>query len=122
MTLAQALIQGRIAQAQGNFTAAIEHFQEAAAIQDRLPYMEPPYWPNPVRQTLAAALLQAGRVPEAEEQFVRALNRAPANGWSYYGLSQVHKARGDTAAAAQAEAELAKTWMGDRGILQVGSL
>src|SRR5215831_17649117 len=122
MTLAQALIQGRIAQAQGNFTAAIEHFQEAAAMQDRLPYMEPPYWPNPVRQTLAAALLQAGRVPEAEEQFVRALRRAPANGWSYYGLSQVHKARGDAAAAAQAEAELAKTWIGDRAILQLGNL
>jgi tetratricopeptide (TPR) repeat protein len=122
MTLAQAVIQGRIAQTQGNFTAALEQFQEAAAIQDRLPYMEPPYWYYPVRQTLAAVLLQAGRLPEAEEQFVRALKRAPANGWSYYGLSQVYKARGDAAAAAQAEAELAKTWIGDRSVLQLGNL
>jgi tetratricopeptide (TPR) repeat protein len=122
MTLAQAVIQGRIAQTQGNFTAALEQFQEAAAIQDRLPYMEPPYWYYPVRQTLAAVLLQAGRLPEAEEQFVRALKRAPANGWSYYGLSQVYKARGDAAAAVQAEAELAKTWIGDRSVLQLGNL
>ena len=34
----------------------------------------------------------------------------------------VHKARGDAAAAAQAEAELAKTWIGDRAILQLGNL
>jgi tetratricopeptide (TPR) repeat protein len=122
MTLAQAVIQGRIAQTQGDFTAALEQFQEAAAIQDRLPYMEPPYWYYPVRQTLAAVLLQAGRLPEAEEQFVRALKRAPANGWSYYGLSQVYKARGDATAAAQAEAELAKTWIDDRSVLQLGNL
>jgi len=116
------VIRGRVAQAQGNFTVAIEHFQEAAALQDRLPYTEPPYWYYPVRQTLAAVLLQAGRLAEAEDQFLRALKRAPANGWSYYGLSQVYKARGNAAASAKAEAELAKTWMGDRGILQVGSL
>jgi tetratricopeptide (TPR) repeat protein len=122
LKLAHAVIQGRIAQAQGNFTVAIEHFQEAAALQDSLPYTEPPYWYYPVRQTLAAVLLQAGRLPEAEDQFLRALKRAPANGWSYYGLSQVYKARGNVAAAAQAEAELAKTWIGDRGILQVGNL
>ena len=52
----------------------------------------------------------------------REARRAPANGWSYYGLSQVHKARGDAATAAQAEAELAKTWIGDRAILQLGNL
>jgi tetratricopeptide (TPR) repeat protein len=122
MNLAQSVIQGRIAQAQGNFTAAIDHFQQAAAIQDRLPYMEPPYWYYPVRQTLAAVLLQAGRPQDAEDQFMRALKRAPANGWSYYGLSQVYKARGDASAAGQAEAELAKTWIGDRAILQLGNL
>ena len=47
---------------------------------------------------------------------------APANGWSYYGLSQVYKARGDAAAAARAEAELAKTWIGDHRLLQISNL
>ena len=44
--------------------------------------MEPPYWYYPVRQSLAVALMQAGRLDEAEEQFQRALKRAPGNGWS----------------------------------------
>jgi tetratricopeptide (TPR) repeat protein len=122
LKLAHVMIRGRVAQAQADFAVAIERFQEAAAVQDGLPYTEPPYWYYPVRQTLAAALLQAGRLPEAEDQFLRALKRAPANGWSYYGLSQVYKARGNAAASANAEAELAKTWIGDRGILQVSNL
>ena len=122
MRLARAVIEGRVAQAQGNLSVAIARFEEAAALQDTLPYTEPPYWYYPVRQTLAAALLQAGRLPEAEDQFQRALKRAPANGWSYYGLLQVYKARGDATAAAQAEAELAKTWIGDRQLLQISNL
>ena len=71
---------------------------------------------------LAATLLQAGRLAEAEDQFKRALHQAPANGWSYYGLVQLYKARGAAAAAAQAEAQLAKTWAGDRQLLQISKL
>jgi tetratricopeptide (TPR) repeat protein len=109
MRLARAVIQGRVAQAQGNLTAAIGRFEEAAALQDALPYTEPPYWYYPVRQTLAATLLQAGRFAEAEDQFQHALKRAPANGWSYYGLVQVYKARGDaTAGAADSPGPLAE--------------
>jgi tetratricopeptide (TPR) repeat protein len=122
MQLAQHVIRGRIAQAQENFAAAIVQFEAAAALQDTLPYTEPPYWYYPVRQSLAAALLQAGRFSEAENQFLRALKRAPANGWSYYGLAQVYKARGYTAAATKAEADLAKTWVGDRTLLQLSRL
>jgi hypothetical protein len=44
-----------------------------------------------VRQSLAAALMQAGRLGEAEEQFQRALKEAPNNGWSYFGLSELYK-------------------------------
>jgi tetratricopeptide (TPR) repeat protein len=122
LKLARTVIAGRVAQGQGDPTSAIGHFEEAAAIQDTLPYTEPPYWYYPVRQTLAAALLQAGRLAEAEAQFQRALTRAPANGWSYFGLSEVYKARGDAAAAERAEAELARTWVGDHALLQVSRL
>jgi tetratricopeptide (TPR) repeat protein len=122
LKLARTVIGGRVAQAQGDFQAAATRFEEAAVIQDALPYTEPPYWYYPVRQSLAAALLQAGRLPEAEEQFQRALKRAPANGWSYFGLSELYKARGDAAAADKAEADLARTWVGDRGLLQVSNL
>src|SRR5215475_6012152 len=122
MTLARTVIAGRVAQAQGDFPAAVRQFEEAAALQDALPYTEPPYWYYPVRQTLAAALLQAGRLADAEEQFQRALRRSPNNGWSYFGLAELYQARRDSAAAAKAEAELAKTWVGDRGLLQISNL
>ena len=122
LRIARTLITARVAQGKGDKAAAIKQFEQAAALQDALPYTEPPYWYYPIRQSLAAALLQAGRHAEAKEQFERALRRAPANGWSYYGLAELHKARGDTAAARKAEADLAKTWIGDRKLLQISKL
>ena len=61
MKLARTVIAARIAQAQGDTATAIARFTEAAALQDTLPYTEPPYWYYPVRQSLGAALLQAGQ-------------------------------------------------------------
>jgi tetratricopeptide (TPR) repeat protein len=120
--IARTVVLARVAQAQGNTRAAIARFGRAAELQDALPYTEPPYWYYPIRQSLAAALLQDGRYAEAERQFQRALARAPANGWSYYGLAELYKARGNAAAAKKAEADLAKTWIGDRKLLQVSNL
>jgi len=122
LRIARTLVLARIAQARGVTRTAIVRFERAAALQDALPYTEPPYWYYPIRQSLAAALLQAGRYAEAERQFQRALARAPANGWSYYGLAQLHKARGNAAAARKAEADLARTWIGDRRFLQISNL
>ena len=122
LKLARALADGRLAQAQGDSKAAIASFEEAAALQDGLRYTEPPFWYYPVRQTLAAALLQAGRLDEAEAQFKRALQRAPNNGWSYYGLAKVYAAQGNREAAKQAEENLAKTWVGNRSLLQLSKL
>jgi len=122
LQLARTVVEGRLAQAQGDPGKAIERFEQAAMLQEALPYTEPPYWYYPVRQSLAAALMQAGRLAEAEEQFRRALARAPNNGWSYYGLLELSKARGDAAGAQRAEAELAKTWVGDRQQLQISKL
>jgi len=84
--------------------------------------MEPPYWYYPVRQSLAVALMQAGRLDEAEEQFQRALKRAPGNGWSWYGLAELYKARGKADQASKLEADLAKTWIGDRQQLELSKL
>ena len=122
LRIARTLVLARVAQAKGDNRTAIVRFERAAALQDALPYTEPPYWYYPIRQSLAAALLQAGRYAEAERQFQRALSRAPSNGWSYYGLAELYKARGNTAAARKAEADLARTWIGDRGLLRISNL
>ena len=117
LKLARSVIEGRVALAQGDANKAIERFEQAAALQETLPYMEPPYWYYPVRQSLAVALMQAGRLDDAEGQFRRALARAPNN-----GLAELYKTRGDVEAARKAEAELAKTWVGDRQLLQLSKL
>jgi tetratricopeptide (TPR) repeat protein len=122
LKLARTVIQGRIAQTQGDTKLAIEKFEQAATLQDSLPYMEPPYWYYPVRQSLGAALLQAGRFNDAEEQFRRALRRAPNNGWSHYGLLELYKARGDADGVGREEKELTKSWIGDRQLLQLSKL
>ena len=122
LALARTVIEARVAQRQGDKVAAIERFEQAAALQDGLPYMEPPYWYYPVRQSLAVALMQAGRLDEAEEQFQRALKRAPSNGWSWYGLAELYRARGKADQASKLEADLAKTWIGDRQQLELSKL
>ena len=122
LALARTVIEARMAQRQGDKAAAIERFERAAALQDGLPYMEPPYWYYPVRQSLAVALMQAGRLDDAETQFKRALNRAPANGWSWYGLAELYKARGKADEASKLEADLAKMWIGDRQQLDLSRL
>jgi tetratricopeptide (TPR) repeat protein len=122
LRIARTVIMARVAQGKGDKSAAVSRFEEAAALQEALPYTEPPYWYYPIRQSLAAALLQAGRYAEAKQQFELALRRSPSNGWSYYGLAELYKARGDTAAARKAEADLARTWIGDRRLLQISNL
>jgi tetratricopeptide (TPR) repeat protein len=122
LALAQNVVEARVAQAKGDSKTAIAKFAAAAALQDRLRYTEPPYWYYPVRQSLAAALLQAGRFDEALHQFQQALRRAPNNGWTYYGLAQLHKARRNAKAAREAEAQLANTWIGDKALLDISRL
>jgi tetratricopeptide (TPR) repeat protein len=122
LRIARTVVMGRVAQGKGDKSGAVVQFEQAANLQDALPYTEPPYWYYPIRQSLAAALLQAGRYTEAKQQFELALRRAPANGWSYYGLAELHKARGDAAGMRKAQANLAKTWIGDRKLLKISNL
>ena len=122
LKIAREVLTGRIAQAKGDLPGAIAAFERAAALQDGLAYMEPPYWHYPVRQSLGAALLAAGRAAEAEEAFQAALRRAPNNGWALFGLREAAKARGDGAAEQDAEARLGKIWVGDRGLLELKRL
>jgi len=87
-----------------------------------LPYLEPPYWYYPVRQSLGAALLQAGRGEEAVRVFQRSLADVPNNAWSLYGLMEAQKATGDTAGATQTEALLNEAWAGDDRRLDLSRL
>jgi tetratricopeptide (TPR) repeat protein len=122
LMIASQIVLARVFQAQGNFEGAVDLYEKAAALQDKLPYMEPPYWYYPVRQSLGAALLQAGRLDAAEQEFQLSLRRAPNSAWARYGLAEVYKARGDATAATREEDALGRTWTGDRRLLQVRNL
>jgi hypothetical protein len=112
LRIARHVLEGRIAQAERDFDRAIQEFEIAVQIQDALPYLEPEYWYYPVRQSLGATLLMAGRAEEATETFQAALIDAPNNGWALYGLMQAYGARGDQLAKAETEKLFTKAWAG----------
>ena len=112
LSIARHVLEGRIAQAEGNLDQAIKEFEVAVQIQESLPYMEPEYWYYPVRQSLGATQLMAGRVDEAVKTFQAALIEAPNNGWALYGLMQAYEAQEDRAAAAETEKLFDKAWAG----------
>src|SRR5215470_10179967 len=58
LRIARTIVMARVAQGKGDKQTAVTLFEQAAALQDALPYTEPPYWYYPIRQSLAAALLQ----------------------------------------------------------------
>jgi tetratricopeptide (TPR) repeat protein len=113
LAIATREIEARIAQAAGDQAQAATLFAEAAEIQDRLPYMEPPFWYYPVHQSLGAALMAQGKTIEAEAAFRAALQRSPNNGWAAAGLLRAAEARGDTRATEEARALMQKSWFGD---------
>lgn len=120
--LMQAVLMGRAAQADGDAAAAVEHFENAALIQDAIPYMEPPYWYYPVRQSFAAALLQDGQTARAEQEFYRTLVEYPDNGWAYWGLAQARAARGDDAGAELAMSQFHRAWLGEDDAISLDRL
>lgn len=113
LAIARHLVEGRIAQAEGDWDQAVKEFELAVQIQDSLPYLEPPFWYYPVRQSLGATLLMAGRTEEAASVFEAALTDLPNNGWALYGLMQAYDAQGDQQAKTEAEKLFSEAWAGD---------
>lgn len=110
LQIADALLEGEIAMAAGSVDAAVGHFERAVALQDGLPYMEPPFWYYPTRQSLGAALLAAGRAGEAEAVYRRELEDYPHNGWSMFGLAESLAAQGRTDEAAEVREMFTHVW------------
>ncbi len=110
LLIAEELLSGEIAQAAGNTDEAIGSFEAAVTAQDALPYMEPPFWYYPTRQSLGAALLGADRATEAEAVYRKDLEQYPHNGWSMVGLIQSLEAQDRADEAAEVREHLAPVW------------
>ena len=113
LAIAQRVVGARVAQRSGDHARAAALFAEAAEIQDRLPYMEPPFWYYPVHQSLGAALLslRAGRRRRRPPSARRSSGRRTTAGRPRACCAPPRR-RGDAAGAAQARALLAKNWFG----------
>jgi len=100
--LAAQVLDARIDLASGRTDDGIAALRKAVAMEDTLDYDEPQDWWNPVRETLGAALLRAGRPAEAEQVFRDDLGRNRGNPRSLYGLAQALKAQKKDAASTTA--------------------
>jgi tetratricopeptide (TPR) repeat protein len=112
VAIADELLQADIARARGLVKETRDLFASAAALEDRLIYMEPPDWPIPVRQLQGAALLEVDRADEAAAAFNADLRKFPENGWSLSGLQASLERQGRRAEAAAVRARLETVWGG----------
>ena len=110
LEIAKALLIGEMAYRSGDAASAVLAFEEAVAMQDALPYTEPPFWYYPTRQSLGAALLASDRVAEAQAVFERDLEQYPMNGWSMFGLAEALRRQGDDAGAGKVAARFETVW------------
>jgi tetratricopeptide (TPR) repeat protein len=108
--IALAELDGEIARLSGNLDLAIKDFTTAATLEHALPYTEPPYWHQPMSQLLGAALLQAGRAPEAEAVYRESLKSYRLDGWALYGLAQAQDAQGHHDEANATRKEFDAVW------------
>jgi pimeloyl-ACP methyl ester carboxylesterase len=93
LQIASHILEGELNMRQGDTGGAIAALREAVAIEDGMPYSEPPVWHHPPRQILGAVLLEAGRAADAEAVYREDLQRFRENGWSLFGLRESLRAQ-----------------------------
>ena len=122
LAIAGVVLDARIAEARGQRDAALAAWTKATAAVDRLPYDEPPVWFYPIRESLGAALLQAGRAPDAERVFREDLVRHPRNPRSLLGLHEALIQQHQDADAAWIDAQFREAWKNADSKLTVNDL
>jgi tetratricopeptide (TPR) repeat protein len=105
MGLSAAILEGEILRLEGDLDGAIAAFRRAAELDDQQPYDEPEPIPYAARHWLGAALLEAGRYAEAEQEYRKELADHPHNVWSLTGLKAALDAQGKTDPAVDADYE-----------------
>jgi tetratricopeptide (TPR) repeat protein len=111
LEIATKMLAGEIEASKGNFGKAETLLREAVAVEDGLLYTEPPDWPQPVRHSLGAVLLAAGRPADAEKVYREDLVRHRGNGWALFGLMQSLEAQGNKEEAAAAKKQFQQAWV-----------
>ena len=110
MEIAAKALAGELAAAKGDHYYAVQFLQEAIEIEDGLRYNEPPDWFFPVRHSLGAVLIEAGRPADAEQVYRADLEVFPENGWSLYGLQKSLEMQNMNGEAAEVEQRFKEAW------------
>jgi tetratricopeptide (TPR) repeat protein len=110
LTIAEAVLSGRIAWAANDRSKALRHLQAAIQAEDGLNYMEPADWYLPTREALGALLFSAGNYVGAEKVFRADLEKNPRNGRSLFGLHQTLHAQGKCHAAPSVQSQFRAAW------------
>ena len=109
--VANHMIEGELLIAEGKLDPGLEELRATLTLEDALKYDEPPSWMIPLRHTIGANLMHAGRFAEAEQVYRDDLKRLPENGWSLLGLSQALAAQQKHGAELEAtRARFNKVW------------
>ncbi len=110
LAIAVEVLAGELAAKNGDFDQAVARLHRGVLLEDNLIYNEPPDWHVPVRQSLGAVLLAAGRPDEAESIYWQDLSHNRENGWSLFGLMQSLRAQGKTDQADLIQERFRKAW------------
>lgn len=110
LNIANLWLQGRVAEAAGRPADAREALEKAVAAEDAMPYMEPSFWPLPVRPTLGAFYLRIGEPARAETVFREDLRRWRRNPWGLLGLESCLRAQGRVESADAVHGEFERAW------------
>lgn len=110
LDIAAKMLDGEIAAKHDRFDESVRLLRAAVRIEDGLRYDEPPDWMQPVRHTLGAVLMRAGRYSEAERVYREDLVRYPENGWSLFGLGRALRLQKKDKEASAFEERFAKIW------------
>jgi tetratricopeptide (TPR) repeat protein len=82
-------LDGQLKLADGKLDAGFKKLEQAASMERRMTYTEPPQYPRPVLEVIGQAALKKGRLPEAESAFRRALEQYPGSYRAQAGLRAV---------------------------------
>lgn len=110
LQIAARTVEAELAGRRGNGDEAVRLAEAAVALEDSLPYNEPPVWHQAPRHVLGALLLEAGRAADAERVYREDLARFRENGWALFGLMQSLESQGRRQEAQVVRARFEKAW------------
>ena len=113
-------LRASIAAQQNKLSEAKSQFDEAAQLEKKLGYREPPTYIRPVGETEGLALLHAKDYAGAHKAYAAALVERPNSGFPLYGMARSSELAGDATTARTEYAKFVEAWKSsDPGISEM---